>query len=1318
MFQIKINRISSKVSFFARKFPLSLLIAVISFNFVVPPQYIYAQSTVPSVLGLPAPGAMLAPTQMYEPPLIKGMTVHPENPLLFDFIVESGDSNVRGPALNQEGLRMVEYFLASLTIPDDEMWVNLSPYEKDRIISEGLGLTSMGRDLLAQDYILKQMTASLLYPENELGKRFWDKVYKTAYERFGTTHIPIETFNKVWIVPRRAAVYEQGNSVFVVSRDLKVMLEEDYLSWQTSLKGKGKTAATVGEHAAEANDVSSQIIREIIIPELEKEVNEGKYFAELRQIYNAMILAKWYKENLRETLLGKVYIDQNKVKGVDVADREIKEKIYQQYLEAFKVGAYNFIKEEHDIGEKAVIPRKYFSGGMRGLADINLERSSSPVNLDPAQRSQLPSKDSAVKITVALVDIGVRAAASPVTEQDQIPSRIFGSLIPVGADAKWLLEKFKTAAFSILDLSEEITAIALADSALRGKGGLGHLTGDENADSNKMKKTANAMITNAYKHIWNAKTERWDPIQLDQIENLHPLMVEEDGTEKQLEYIVSFKGNNHVGPIGRDYKVKIYYVNNDGNLLLIQSVEDGDLFHHLYDDFSNNERRWVQYGFQARSYVEFMKRVGGAPDVLYLNEGHMTFVYAAIRNDIEWHRVRGKTSIFEGIKIVFKNHTPEWAGIPKMSEHEIARLRSLVGEDLVQGYMLTDGHFNSLEAMIQNALYADLAQTGVELSVSGVSAEHEEVIAAVLLKRFPDAHKVLTHIQNGSRAVDWQSERVKAAIAEHGVAGVTGEMLLEILEADKLDANKDLRAMYGTITRESMAEIGLDFDRIVAKLNETGYYDQNGRVNPDFNFEEFEQDQEFKDEITGEKFWKLIRLLQRDLAVPQFDEALLAKRPVLGFLRRWVEYKEAGVLLSMIKWITGDRNKQYEHPVIHDLLVLEDPARVDELEEILANPQWTTGLGLEVLVAAGGESQGEPKGKEWLQWFKGLSAGELKGRLVVVEDAGMPIMKWITRITVFGYNVPDPTREASGTSQQRWGFLGRLVLAIDRAGMSAQIKHRVGGWLLKVFPKKTQAELMEDFDPEVDGGRRIMESREQFRRRVPVLVAAYLTEAVDLYYNNRGELANRMLKAFRTAIDTVDTERMVREKEALAVSMVNGTSVQGFEGMRKAMYEQDLLVKFYRWNPGLKEQGVDLETVRNGISEFWSPLDDIILGEERHEDLFMMPNGEFEAFLEQNGLQKGAGELWAPVAEGFQPNYLDMGAPAAASSPVTDTVMKNVGGIDLNPSLFDLQIKRDEQGVPLPLPMQPIQNMNIDGFLPVIINVTPVTDLPILIQVN
>ena len=88
--------------------------------------------------------------------------------------------------------------MAALTVPEDEMWVNLSPYERDRIIEEGFGDTEMGRDLLAQDYILKQLTASLMYPEEDLGSTFWDKIYEQAYEKYWTTEIPTDIFHKVW----------------------------------------------------------------------------------------------------------------------------------------------------------------------------------------------------------------------------------------------------------------------------------------------------------------------------------------------------------------------------------------------------------------------------------------------------------------------------------------------------------------------------------------------------------------------------------------------------------------------------------------------------------------------------------------------------------------------------------------------------------------------------------------------------------------------------------------------------------------------------------------------------------------------------------------------------------------------------------------------------------------------------------------------------------------------------------------------------------------------------------------------------------------
>ena len=80
------------------------------------------------------------------------------------------------------------------------------------------------------------------------------------------------------------------------------------------------------------------------MPAIEKEVNEGKNFALLRQINNSLILATWYKTALKASLLGKIYVDRAKTDGVDQKDVNDNQKIYEEYLEAFKKGAYNFIK--------------------------------------------------------------------------------------------------------------------------------------------------------------------------------------------------------------------------------------------------------------------------------------------------------------------------------------------------------------------------------------------------------------------------------------------------------------------------------------------------------------------------------------------------------------------------------------------------------------------------------------------------------------------------------------------------------------------------------------------------------------------------------------------------------------------------------------------------------------------------------------------------------------------------------------------------------------------------------------------------------------
>ncbi|MBF0122515.1 MAG: radical SAM protein [Candidatus Omnitrophica bacterium] len=312
---------------------------------------------------LPVPGTMVLLSPSVAPLLLKGIKIDTKNPFRMDFILDTGDGTSDPAGLKDDAARLIKYFLASLTTPENDLWVNLSPYEKDRMVAEKFGQTTMGQDLLAQDYILKQLVSSLMYPERDLGRRFWNELYAKAGKLYGTTEIPVDTFHKVWIVPSKAEIFVRGEVAFVVSTHLKVMLESDYLA----LKENGQEGA---RDAEKISDVSSSIMRSLILPEIEKEVNEGESFANLRQIFYSMVLATWFKRNLRETLLGKTYVEKNKVNGIKADDLAAKEKIYQQYLKAVKVGVFNFIKEEYDDNSKEVVPRKYFSGGYDYNPDI------------------------------------------------------------------------------------------------------------------------------------------------------------------------------------------------------------------------------------------------------------------------------------------------------------------------------------------------------------------------------------------------------------------------------------------------------------------------------------------------------------------------------------------------------------------------------------------------------------------------------------------------------------------------------------------------------------------------------------------------------------------------------------------------------------------------------------------------------------------------------------------------------------------------------------------------------------------------------------
>ncbi len=381
---------------------LLLLITPLSqFNW---PIYSYAQS----FETLPTPGTVISLSQRFQPAIIEGITIHPDDPFRFDFIINPGDGQLQGEALKRESQKLIKYFLASLTVPEKEMWVNLSPYEKERVVPDGFGETEMGRDMLAQDYILKQLTASLMHPETDLGKEFWDKFYKEVKKQYGNVEVPVDTFNKVWIMPDKVAVYENKTSVFVVESHLKVMLEEDYLA-----VNKNAAISESKERDDKFKKISKEIMKEMLIPAIEKEVNEGKNFATIRQIFHSLILATWYKQNLKQSLLNQVYIDQHKTEGVQISDPQENHKIYEQYVEAFKKGVYNSIKEDYDPVTQEIVSHKYFSGGVTAEGVQEIRKGDFSMLARKLARSLL------FAATVSLLSSGTPAIAQekPISER-------------------------------------------------------------------------------------------------------------------------------------------------------------------------------------------------------------------------------------------------------------------------------------------------------------------------------------------------------------------------------------------------------------------------------------------------------------------------------------------------------------------------------------------------------------------------------------------------------------------------------------------------------------------------------------------------------------------------------------------------------------------------------------------------------------------------------------------------------------------------------------------------------------------------------------
>ena len=168
------------------------------------------------------------------------------------------------------------------------------------------------------------------------------------------------------------------------------------------------------------NEYSSELIRELIIPKLTKEVNSSKRYAPLRQVYYSLILSRWFK--LRFT--GKIGTYASLINSRDLTNLLSKESwsktsYFKEYQKSFSAGEYNTQEQVYTPTGQTI--RSYFSGGIQlGAVASSINNpggfTSSPVSSKLLNNGILIEGNSLKGINVSTASTMKPSVNSPIME--------------------------------------------------------------------------------------------------------------------------------------------------------------------------------------------------------------------------------------------------------------------------------------------------------------------------------------------------------------------------------------------------------------------------------------------------------------------------------------------------------------------------------------------------------------------------------------------------------------------------------------------------------------------------------------------------------------------------------------------------------------------------------------------------------------------------------------------------------------------------------------------------------------------------------------
>ncbi len=1305
----------------------------------------YAQSVSGNMPWMPKPGVIVRLSPEFKPAHLLGMTIHGDNALKFDFIVHRGDNPLTEDQKKEEYNKLIKYFLASLTIPDENQWVNLSPYEKNRIIKEDFGTTEMGRDLLAQDYVLKQITSSLIYPEDNLGKKFWDKVYDRAWKEYGTTNVPVNTFNKVWIIPDEAVVYESGNTAYVLRNHLKVMLEEDYVSLDKH-SGITNNKPTVS-NTNKAHSLASQIIKDIVLPELEREVNEGQNFANLRQIYSGMILATWYKKALKESLLGQIYVNRSKVKGVE-QNPQNNQVIYQQYLKAFKKGVFNYIKEDVDKYTKESIPRKYFSGGtINDYAQVTkfLKKGDSlPENIDFASlatgiadlatvvidgsgnNASFNGRDSVVEVLRLLQGGGLSNAERngwqalgrlAGTEALEVKRRIMDAeLIVYDREGRAIRRTF----FNGNSLIDQVQILF--------KEGQQVLFLDESSEvSSSSQMVAVPSVRGNSKGIILSETSRAPEIAR-KLGALFSSLIYITETKPTITYLGLYpsldrgskdfqKGPNAIDKNNKDKTTSAYKLNGFTTLpvVLSQSMNERVLERSI-GTFSNRKRGMVGVA------VESFEKIPNGLLALSNERFYLVSIYVQVPSSIP-HVDTGRNSAITVNFYMTKSELDQFTSLIQQSPEALIYafqensdvnlsniFKGMMGDALKEGIGFY-GPTNLGQYPLEGLISSDELRSIISADAALIAGKDKALLEKVFLGTLQMLSK------SGLLGDEVARERVYERLFPH-LKPLRGMISTALTNKPTIESVQEIpefvAAVNNLFTPEQVARDFTSFSkdaRDISNLKQVFINDFNQFLRLIKNFSEtrvvLSANKIILSDVLSDLYDLSNKIIQNKTSVVELQkavEALLLKQPEAARPSlREILLKEVKRMHSQLKLkeVVLEKSNQ----VLADL---KARGVIGELDAVNAREKL---INLRVLVEqnpkVGAIAQiGELKNRIAALFngdgnvLPGVSKAEIAALRTFLEE---DLSSYLELITAFS-----KTREALKGDPDSWDAIIFDLYAIDRHDLErifAKVLSKVPE-IIKLIGTPNQEAGREALTADLNAIKdNAMSSINRVNTPGVNRFGDSIVPPVERSSNTgayeRGTLPQDQRGAFRLPSQQEDPQPLPRQEDSTTITLSQGATFNIFPDE----------AKFNR-------------LVISNSSD--SKIIEFTLGEIQN-----LKEGNYNGFTvtRNEGELPKVGEITAPwkLQEMSRRSVTITATRDLRITTFTNPAMLNstsdkqdkLGGIDLNSANLNLQIKRDGKGVPLPLNQQDMaQLMQIQGFIPKIIEITPAAGLPIFSELK